>query len=263
MFKRQARRKLFCAYMAGRFIEGVDMNIHNVMEELVFAEVERASIDIGKEARKREICTCPQCRMDVACYVLNRLEPHYIISSRGMLREEHFDIRNQQKIADITTFVYKAFEQVNHNRRPGFEHTSSSHADAYTAEAYFNIPVIIGRIFSGSTFEPVYDIDVELQSNGHLVKMKDANWQNPCRLIKKTEGTFTFWPESLPATKVGEQKLFNFSITAPIPDLPPLVYHFELPVVSERDLIHTVSMNRTHKITDLYMFDMDEDEDTD
>jgi competence protein ComFB len=241
-------------------IEGADMEIHNVMEELVFAEVERACIDIKKEVNKQGICTCSQCQMDVACYVLNRLEPHYIVSSRGILREEHFDVRNQQKIADITSLVYKAFEQVNLNRRPGFEHINNDKADNTTAKAYFNIPVIIGRIFDGKTFEPVYNIDVELKLNGELVKMKDANWQNPCKLIKKTEGTFTFWPESLPADRVGEQKLFNFSITAPIPELPPLVHHFELPVVSEKDLVRTVGMNRTHKITDLYIFDTDEDE---
>jgi competence protein ComFB len=244
-------------------IEGADMEIHNVMEELVFSEVEKACIDIKNEVNKQGICTCPQCRMDVACYVLNRLIPHYIVSSRGILREEHFDIRNQQKIADITSLVYKAFEQINLNRRPGFAHINSYTADIGTAGAYFNIPVIIGRIFNGRTFEPVYNVDVELHLNGELVKMKDANWQNPCRLIKKTEGTFTFWPESLPVDKIGEQKLFNFSITAPIPGFPPLVHHFELPVVSEKDLIRTVGMNRTHKVTDLYMFDMDEDDDQD
>jgi hypothetical protein len=102
------------------------MEIHNVMEELVFTEVERACEDINNESDKRSICTCPQCQMDVACFVLNRIEPHYIISSRGILREKHFDTRNQQKIADITTLVYQAFNHVSMNRRPCFEHTSGS-----------------------------------------------------------------------------------------------------------------------------------------
>ncbi|MDR3356007.1 MAG: late competence development ComFB family protein [Spirochaetaceae bacterium] len=236
------------------------MEIHNVIEELVFAEVERACIDINKEVNKKGTCTCPQCRMDVACYVLNRLQPHYIISSRGILREENFNVRNQQKIADITALVYNAFEQVSLNRRPGFDHMNNGKEDSGTAKAYFNIPVIIGRIFNGKTFEPIYNIDVELRLNGGFVKMKDANWQNPCKLIKKTEGTFTFWPESLPSTKVGEKKILNFSIKASIPGFLTLVHHFELPVVSEKERIHTVGMNRTHKITDLYMFDNDDDE---
>jgi competence protein ComFB len=236
------------------------MEIHNVIEELVFSEVERACSDINKEANKQGICTCPQCRMDAACYVLNRLEPRYIVSSRGILREEHFDVQNQQKTADITTLVYKAFEQINLNRRPGFDHINDGKTDSYMAEAYFNIPVIIGRVFNGKTFEPVHSIDVELQANGNLVKMKDANWQNPCKLVKKTEGTFTFWPESQPASRIGEQRLFNFSITAPIAGFSPLVHHFELPVVSEKDLVRAVGMNRTYKITDLYMFDIDDND---
>jgi competence protein ComFB len=228
------------------------------MEELVFAEVEKVCADINKEPGKQGICTCPQCRMDAACFALNRLEPHYIISSRGILREEQFDIKNQQKIADITILVYQAFKQISLNRRPGFEHNDDGASIEKPADAYFNIPVIIGRIFNGRTFEPMSDIDVELQLDGKPVVMKDANWQNPCKLIKKTEGTFTFWPVSVPADNEGAQKRFNFSITAPLAGFSPLIHHFELPVVSEKQPINTVSMNRTHKIADLYMFNAEE-----
>jgi competence protein ComFB len=99
---------------------------------------------------------------------------------------------------------------------------------------------------------------VELQLDGKLVVMKDANWQNPCKLIKKTEGTFTFWPESLRTNNAGEQKWFNFSIVVPSHSTPALVHHFELPVVSEDKLVNTVAMYRTHKIADLYIFDLEE-----
>jgi competence protein ComFB len=235
------------------------MEIHNVMEELVFEEVERICADINKEPDKHGICTCPQCRMDAACFVLNRLVPHYIISSRGILREEHFDIKNQQKIADATTLIYKAFKQVSLHRRPGFEHTDHNSPTEKAAEAYFNIPVIIGQILNGKTFEPMCNIDVELRLGGNLVVMKDANWQNPCTLIKETEGTFTFWPVSFPTDNIGEQKWFNFSITASLQGFLPLIYHFEMPVVSEKRLITTMAMHRTHKTADLYMFDAEQD----
>jgi competence protein ComFB len=235
------------------------MEIHNVMEELVFDGVERVSADIDMEPDKHGICTCPQCRMDAACFVLNRLEPHYIVSSRGIRREKHFDTNNLQKIADITALIYKAFKQVNKHRRPGFEHTGNDTPEKKTADAYFNIPVIIGRIFNGKTFEPMRDIDVRLLLDGKPAVMKDANWQNPCTLIKETEGTFAFWPVSLPADSADEQKWFNFSITASSPEFPLLTHHFELPVVSEKYLVTTVAMYRTHKTADLYMFDLEED----
>jgi competence protein ComFB len=227
------------------------------MEELVFSEVEKVCYSIRKD-NLENICTCTQCRSDAACYALNRLEPHYIASSRGLLREEQFGVENLQKLADISSFVYQGLKQVNINRRPGFKHTNNiDHTDTKAA-AYFNIPVIIGRIFNGRTFEPVTGIDVELLLNGEPAKMKDANWQNPCKLVKKTEGTFTFLPMNLPAKKNGERKLFNFSIKAPLENLPTLIHYFELPVVSEKDLINSIDMTRTHKISDLYIFDAEE-----
>jgi competence protein ComFB len=232
------------------------MNIHNVMEELVFAEVEKVCASIKKD-NMPNICVCPQCQLDAACYALNRLEPRYIVSSRGILREDNFNIEHQQKIADITTLIYQGLKQVSLNQRPGFDHSGNTKTGAVPAEAYFNIPVIIGRIFNGRNFEPISDTDVELYSDEKPVVMKDANWQNPCRLIQKTEGTFTFWPESLPAKKLGEKKLLNFSIKAQIENAAPLVHHFEIPIISEKYIINTVAMNRTHKIADLYMFDIE------
>jgi competence protein ComFB len=237
------------------------MEIHNLFEELVFAEVETAFANINSKNKGNAVCTCWQCRLDVACYVLNRVKPHYIVSSRGIQHDEQLDLEKQQRAADIASLVYRGIEQVNLNRRPGFKHTPGAEPVNAPAAAYFNIPVIIGRLFNGRTFEPASGISVELYIDGQLAVMKDANWQNPCELIKKTEGTFTFWPASVPADRTGEQKLFNFLIKASLPDLPPLAYYFELPVISEKDQINAVTMNRTHKISDLYLFDVVEQDD--
>jgi competence protein ComFB len=231
-----------------------------MFEELVFAEVEAAfqaadARNFGRKEKQNDICTCRQCRLDVACYVLNRLEPHYVVSSRGILRDEYFDMDKRQKMADIASLIYRGIKQVNLNRRPGFKHTREDEQVSQTAAAYFNIPVIIGNLFNGSTFEPVSDMAVELYMDGQLAVMKNANWQNPCNLVKKTEGKFTFWPASVPSGHAGEQKLFNFSVKVPQAELPPLVYYFELPVVSENESVNTLTMNRTHKISDLYLFD--------
>jgi competence protein ComFB len=234
------------------------MEIHNLYEELVFAEVEAACAVIRNSAT--DICTCGQCRLDAACYVLNRLKPHYIVSSRGIQHGEHLGLEKRQRLADIASLVYEGIKQVNLNRRPGFKHTPDDETAGPPAAAYYNIPMIIGRLFNGRTFEPASGIAVELFMDGPPAVMKDANWQNPCELVKKTEGTFTFWPASVPADRPGDQKLFNFSIKAQLPDLPPLVYHFELPVISEKDQINAVTMNRTHKISDLYLFDTMEDD---
>jgi competence protein ComFB len=223
------------------------------MEELVLSELDKICNSVKKD-NVQGICLCTQCRLDAACYALNRLEPHYIVSSRGILREEHFDVGNMQKLADINSLVYQGLKQVGINRRPGFEHKDCIEQKPDEATAYFNIPVIIGRVFDGRSFEPVRGVDVELFLNDSPVKMKDANWQNPFRLIEKNEGSFTFWPVSTPAKKAGEKKLFNFLVKIPIADTPPLIHYFELPVVSEKDIVNSLAMDRTYKVVDLYMF---------
>jgi competence protein ComFB len=231
------------------------MNIHNLFEEVVFTEVEAAYASIARQNKADDICTCRQCQLDTACYVLNRIKPHYIVSSRGIQHDEQLDIEKQQQLVDIVSLVYEGIKQVNLHRRPGFKHTSDAESACLAATAYYNIPVIIGKLLNGRTFEPVSGVAVELYIDGQLAKMKDGNWQNPCELIKKTEGTFAFWPAILPADVPDEQKLFNFSIKARLPEFPPLVHHFELQVVSEKDQINAITMNMTHKISDLYLFD--------
>ena len=61
--------------------------IHNIVADIVFAQVTEVCDSIEKN-KKGELCTCHQCRIDTACYVLNRIEPHYISSNRGITRIE-------------------------------------------------------------------------------------------------------------------------------------------------------------------------------
>ena len=63
---------------------GEVQNIHNVMEELVRAEVDK--LFDAAEAQKPDwlSCACKQCRGDVVCYVLNRIPARYVRSGRGV-----------------------------------------------------------------------------------------------------------------------------------------------------------------------------------
>ncbi|GHU39483.1 hypothetical protein FACS1894190_04330 [Spirochaetia bacterium] len=229
------------------------MDIHNIIEDIVIAQLKKACADIERENGKHGICTCAQCRLDAACYVLNRLEPRYIVSSRGLVREDQFNLDKQQKIADITALIYIALKQVGHNQRPNFDHGKNEIAKG-AAQAYFNFPAIIGRLFNGQNFTPMNDIDVTLFADGKPVAMKDANWPNPCRIMGKTEGAYTFWPKNIPAKKVEEHSSFTFEIKAEADGLLPLSHVFEIPVISENSEKEAVSMERTYKISDLYMF---------
>jgi competence protein ComFB len=229
------------------------MEIHNTTEDLVFAKVEAIFDSITREGNPENFCLCYQCRMDTACYVLNRVEPRYIVSNRGVARIEQENLQRQQKDADIAALVYEGLKRINHNQRPNAIHQDGA-APAAVNTPVFNIPTIVGRLFSGTNFAPMSNVKVELHRNGELVSMKDNNWQNPYVLVANTEGTFTFWPNSVPAETAGLRKIFEYSIKIEAPGLETLNHFFKIPVNSEIQSAAAYSMGRTFKLPDLYMF---------
>jgi len=226
------------------------MDIHNTTEELVIAEVNAICDSLAADEKQSGICTCGQCRQDVACYVLNRVEPHYIVSHRGMSR--FIQGMDTQKRADLTTLAYEGIKQVNHNQRPYFDH-KELRKDALSNDPVFKIPTIMGRVFNGLNFSPVTDVTVELFQNGELAVMKDTNWQNPYVLIPNTGGTFTFLPKPAEADKPDAKKVFEFAVKITGPDYDELNHVFAVVVKSELANLSS-SMSRTFKLPDLYLF---------
>ncbi|MDR0690189.1 MAG: late competence development ComFB family protein [Spirochaetaceae bacterium] len=238
------------------------MDVHNTSEDVVFKAIEEICGMIEKDDAAHKICTCYQCRLDIACFVLNRIAPYYIISNRGAARVEQEAIGRQQLEADVVSLIHEGIKRVNHNQRPYSSHTE------YSATAFppadrpvFNIPTIIGRLFNGINFEPMADIEIELYQEGELVNMKDKNWQNPFALVKHLNGVFTFWPEPVPAEKENMRRIFEYAIEINVPGMETLRHFFQIPVTSELKTIRSFSMTRTFKIQDLYMFPPGGDED--
>jgi competence protein ComFB len=234
------------------------MEIHNTMEELVIDEV-NAICDSLEEEKDKNICTCSQCRQDAVCYVLNRIRPHYVMSHRGVARVNQD--ADQQSRADLTSLVYEGIKHVSHNQRPYFTHNSDSTPEETSFDTpVFNIPTIMGRVFSGLNFSPITGITVELLQNGVLSPMKDNNWQNPYVLIPNTGGSFTFWPRPAPAEKPDTRELFEFAVKIDASDFAELNHVFTIPVTSEQ-LSTTFSLSRTFKLPDLYLFPPGEEKD--
>jgi competence protein ComFB len=228
--------------------------IYNTVEDIVFAQVTEVCNIIEKN-KKGEICTCHQCRIDTACYVLNRICPHYISSNRGVTRMGQVTIAHQQKEAEIVSLVYEGIRQVNHNRRPYIKHQGMNGAlESALPSPIFNIPTIVGRIFNGLNFEPLPEAKVELYRNGELVCMKDATWQNPLNVVPNTEGTFTFWPASIPVDAANINKVFAYSVKIEAPNLDPLTHIFTIPVTSEIQPTDAYSLGRPFTLPDLYLF---------
>ncbi|MDR2375861.1 MAG: late competence development ComFB family protein [Treponema sp.] len=230
------------------------MELHNTAEDLVLARISEIFTNIEKSNNPDNLCTCNQCRLDTACYVLNRTNPHYIVSNRGVARVEKESIQRQQLDADIVSLVYEGIRRVNHNLRPtavhGVKQTEPSDRNTPT----FNIPTIVGRIFNGSNFAPIAGINVELFRNGELVPMKDNNWQNPYTLVPNTEGTFTFWPNPIPASESNLHEVFEFNVKVESAEFETLNHFFKIPVISDAHRVSSFSLTHTVKLPDLYLF---------
>jgi competence protein ComFB len=233
--------------------------VHNTVEDAVFTEINEICAAIEKEG-KGDICTCPQCRKDAACYVLNRIAPRYVISNRGVARVEQGSFDRQQTVADITALAYEGIKRVAHNQRKTANHNLKPGDEVMANTPVYNIPTIIGRLFNGVNFEPFAAVNVELRMDGDLVPMKDNNWQNPYTLVANTKGTFTFWPRPIVVEAKGQRRSFEYSIHIEAPGFETLNHFFKIPMISDASPIRSYSMARTFKLPDLYMFPPGEDE---
>ena len=228
------------------------MEIHNFSEDIVLNKTQAIFDSIRKEGNPQGYCLCDQCRLDTVCYTLNRIDPQYIVSNRGITRIEQDWVGRQQIGADIATLVYNGLRLVNHNQRPTHNDTSASASAASTEPTYY-IPTIIGRLFDGETFAPLSGVTVELRNDGALVPMRNRNWQNPFTLIANTPGAFTFWPAPIPAKGVDLNHIFEYTLKIESPKYESITHFFKVPAVSMlQPLPH--STEKTFKLPDLYLF---------
>ena len=230
------------------------MDIHNTNEDLVFNTVQTIFAEIQKLNNPEGFCLCEQCRMDTICYALNRIEPHYIVSNRGITRLEHDGIKRQQNEADIASLVYKGLRLVSHNQRPNAPHDGTTSEGLDISKPAFDLPTIVGRIFDGISFAPITDISIELYCKGELVPMRNPNWQNPYKVFSSTPGAFTFWPAPVTAEAPDINHVFQYTIKIDSPDHEPFVHFFSIPCISKFLTPYSYSLNRTYKLPDLYIF---------
>ena len=84
--------------------------------------------------------------------------------------------------------------------------------------------------------------------------MVDPNWQNPFVLAGATGGTFIFWPKPVDAEPEAVERRFVFEIKVEVPGLGPLSHFIEMDVSPERNTRLDFSLQRVHKVPDLYLF---------
>ncbi len=228
------------------------MEIRNLMEDAVLATVGEL-FELEEKDTRLGLCTCGQCRLDVACYVLNRIKPEYILSGRGLAYSERDMLEKVQRRADIISIAREGWSKVAHNPRVTADHGGVYSRDLPMGPS-FNIPTVMGRVFNGLNYEPLSQGKISLTINGILAPMVDRNWQNPFILAQATAGTFIFWPRPEAATAAGSIKSFSCELSIDVDGFDPLSHYFEFDVVADRSAKDEFSLLHSTKIPDLTLF---------
>lgn len=229
------------------------MEIHNIVEDLVTATVKELFDDEGRTHRLG-YCTCDQCRLDVVCYALNKLAPEYIVSGRGLAHASSEYQNNVQRAADAVALASEGWKKISQAKRPHPSHGPERRANHMPEPPVFNFPTIIGRLFDGTTFEPMDGIRISLIRDGRNARMIDPNWQNPCSLFSSTSGTFIFWPAPEKAETLGESRSVEFCLKASSDGFEELTHFFSIRVHGEASIQSQFSLQRQHALPDLMMF---------
>jgi competence protein ComFB len=223
------------------------------MEDLVIRKVNEL-FDEERRAPVLGYCTCRQCRLDVSCYALNRIEPLYVISQRGLAHTEAESMEKSQRKVDIAVLVREGMEKINKVRRPHFSHSSEAQASELPSPPVYNFPAIVGRIFNGTNFEPIQQADAQLRIDGKDAEMISPNWRNPYSLSAATPGTFLFWPMPLKAESLGPKRAFALEIRFRALGFEELTHYFSLELSPEETVKDSMSAQERHSIGDLYIF---------
>lgn len=241
------------------------MNVHNMMEDLVTAEVNALYEQVKKANSPWLSCDCKNCRLDTISYVLNRIPPKYVVSGRGVTHSNEI-FSDHQLIADISAVAMDGLRVISSTKRP-FHTLPREECEPHNEEnPSYNFPTFSGTILDGSTFEPISGAKILLKLEGKTVDMVDMTWANPTQTFQSTRGTFTFWPKSLPAAKTGESKKFEFEVEIEVEGYEKSYHYFEVPVISDNETKTELNTACSVKIRDIVLFKreiFDEDEKTD
>lgn len=197
------------------------MEIHNLLEDEVIRLIDEIC---DSTSASSEYCTQPECRLDAACYVLNRIAPRYVTSVRGHAHMESEFGDNSQDAADIAALAHEALRRVTAFRRDYYDDVPET-PTSIDGPCYV-FPTIKGRLINGATFEPLAEVEVELLFEGRTAEMVDNRWQNPYTVSNHTPGTFLFRPAPVPAGSTGEKKAFEFCLRVEEPKFEPFHRYF-------------------------------------
>jgi hypothetical protein len=145
---------------------------------------------------------------DVAAYVLNRIQPKYIMSERGFTRLASLHLLNEQNgrgmvpLVELIGLINSGIEIVRGRRKALVEDELFSQPELEVLEVgrieyYHNFPQIIGRAVDEVTRRPIYNACVTLYIDDDKAEPAEPGWINPYITNIATEGVYSFWPKAI------------------------------------------------------------------
>lgn len=240
------------------------MEIHNVMEELVASIVEQIATEDADSDSPR-FCDSTECRTDAICYVLNRVTPRYITSSRGVAHITEDLKQDRQLSVDLVRLANEGLHRVTVVRRTyyasavGDENASGDDVSAGSAASppdgpFYNIPTIRGRLLDGASFTPVTNVSITLLHEDDVVEMFDPRWTNPYDIPQQAPGTFLFWPTPIPAQRAGTAIEISYELRVEDDRYGRFNHCFSVPVTSDSSRVPVFRLERDFVLPDLYLF---------
>ena len=229
------------------------MNVHNMMEDLVTAEVNALYEQVKKDGINWLSCDCKNCRLDTISYVLNRTPPKYVVSGRGVTHSNEI-FADHQLIADISAVAMDGIRIISSTKRPFHSYSREECEVKVDENPSYNFPTFTGTVLDGGTFEPVSGAKILLKLDGKVVDMVDMTWANPTQTFQSTKGAFTFWASPIPAVKAGESRKFEFEIEVEAEGYEKSYQYFDVPIISDPNKKTVLNMACSVKIRDIILF---------
>ena len=194
--------------------------------------------------------TTEECRLDVACYVLNRIPQRYVSSARGQAHTEQDIGDDQQLFVDIVTLTHEGLRRVSSVRRPFYGNEIAERT--HSGPRYF-FPTITGRLLNGLTFDLISSIDVWLLDNDRPLEMIDLRWQNPYTIDAGTAGTYLFWPLPVAADRADESRTFELEVRVTTDAYEEFHHFITVDATSSDDSSTLFSSVGELRVPDLYL----------
>ena len=223
--------------------------IRNLMETSVLQMVDQICDEDERSANPKYL-TETECRLDVACYVLNRIPQRYVSSARGQAHIEQNRSDDHQLFVDLVTLTHEGLRRVSSVRRPFYDGGSP---DRSFSGCRFFLPTITGRMLNGLTFELVSDIDVELRLDDRALEMIDPRWQNPYRINQETAGTYLFWPAPPVAESDGVRRTFDLEIRVDSEDFEEFHHYVGIDATGTSENTGLIASVGEIRVPDLYL----------